>query len=82
MKDRQLAVVDQTTILGRIDRIHDLGKRIVQLLLQFRRQLVPIDLNQPFHGFSLPGNPCRQLPIMPLPESFGTPRRKYSPLAA
>jgi len=71
MKDGRLAVLDQTAIPGGVDRIHDLGKRLFQLLSQFRRQLIPIHYNQPFHGFSFSGISTPNSHSMPYARKFG-----------
>jgi hypothetical protein len=55
MKYRQFAVLDQATVLGRVYRIHHFGQRLLHLHAKFCRQLLTIDLNEPFHGFSFSG---------------------------
>lgn len=73
MKDRQLAVFDQPTIFGRVHRIHHLGQCPLHLHTKFGRQLLTIDLNQPFHGYSLSGIPCQKHYSTLCPENWADP---------
>ena len=71
MKDGRLAVLDQTAIPGGVDRIHDLGKRLFQLLSQFRRQLIPIHYHSPLLRCSFSGISTPDSHIMPSARKFG-----------
>jgi len=73
LKDRHLAVLDEATILGGINRIHDLGEHLIDLSMQFCRQLIPIDLNQPFHGYSFFSISVLKPLLCHMPGSLGTP---------
>ena len=79
LKDRPLTVLDQTAILGFIDRIHDLGKNLIDYSMQLCRQLIPIDLNQPFPGLSFLSSSPLTTPLCHTPKAWARPivRRRW-----
>jgi hypothetical protein len=73
LKDRQLAVLDQPALLGRVHRVHHLRQGLLHLHADFRRQLITIDLNQPFHGFSFSGISVPETSFYHPPGKMGAP---------
>ena len=75
-------VGDEPPVLGRIHGVHHLRQHPLQLLRHLRRQLLPIHLYEPIHGFSCWGASAPIITpysstLCPMPESFGRPAKSF-----